>query len=185
MNSTADKKSSKTALWVGLGLTALGIGYWLYTQVGFLMKYCYKIKYVSYSNLSYSNVDVAFTLAFRNFSMIKSEIQEVDVDLSVNDIFLCKVYSKKEQTLTRNGVSDLSFNVKVSPKTLLSHDLPNIIKLTGVLMEKNSDKVLIKTKGTVSVKVFCVDIKKVKLDITMTIKDIMADDPNAFICYIS
>lgn len=178
------KEESKVAFGLGIGLTILGVGYWLYTQVGFLMKYCYKIKYVSFSNISYSNVDVALTLAFRNFSLIKSVIAEVDIDLSVNDIFLCKVYSKDKQELAKNGISDIKFNVKVSPKQMLSNDLSKIIKLTGFLMDKNSEKVIIKVKGNVSINVLGMSLKKVSIDTSMSMKDILADDPNAFICDI-
>jgi len=175
--------SAKTWLWSGVALAVIGLGFWGFNQYRLLTKYCYKIKSVKFTSISYTKLAFVLNISLRNFSNIKASITSVKLDIYFDDIKMTTINSNKETVLVQNGVSNLAFNVSVNPKSILTTDF---VKLGGLINALIGDKSKVKVtmRGTAGIKVGLVDIKKLDIDMTMTMAEMLADNPNAFVCDI-
>lgn len=179
------KETNKTILVVGLGVLTLGAIYWLYNQLSLAMKYCYKIKDFKINKLGLNDTNLTIFVAVKNFSSIQATVQKLDLDIFVNDILVSKVLNNDVATvIAANSVSNVKIDVQFSLKEILKTDMAKATQLL-IDLTTNKDAVKITTKGVMALQVGAVNIKNINVDVTMTVKDILADDPNAFVCDIS
>ena len=176
--------SAKAFLLSGLAIALIGLGYWGFTQYQLLMKYCYKIKNIKFTKISYTNLGFKLDIAMRNFSNIKAVMGSIDIDVLINGIKITKIKSNKEMALKQNDVSILSFDVNVNPKDILTTDFVKMGSLISTLLDKNLSKVNVTIKGKVGIKVGFISLKSLSIDMTMSMADMLIDDPNAFVCDI-
>lgn len=177
-------ESGNGLLWGGLSIALAGLVYWGYTQYQLLMKYCYKIKNIKFTKISYTNLGFKLDIAIRNFSNIKAYMGSIDIDVLINGIKITKIKSSKEMALKQNDISILSFDVNVNPKDILTTDFVKMGTLISTLLDKDLSKVNVTIRGKVGIKVGFISLRSLSIDMTMTMKEMLADDPNSFVCDI-
>src|ERR1035437_4855713 len=179
----ATSRNDKLMFWGGVALAVVGLGAWGVYQYELALKYCYKIKSFNINDASLSNINATLSVAIRNFANIGISILSVDLDVYVNNIKLTNINSKESQKLDGNGVSIISFGIHVTPKEIAGLGIGQISTLIAALLGDKS-KINVRIIGTVGVGLGVLTLKQLPLDMTMTVADMMADDPNAFVCDI-
>lgn len=161
-------------------LLASIVGYGYY-QYNLAMKYCYKLYNLKILKISNDLVRFNVQLKLRNFSSLSATITSFKLSISINDVKVTDVISTKKQMIKADSTSDISFDIEFSPKKVF-----NIQDATKILVQiaTNKDMLKIKTNGFLDVSSYGFSFKNIPIDITMTLKEMMENDPNALICDI-
>lgn len=177
--------AKKTVIGIGIiaGLIAIGIGIskLLKEQVRLLFSYCYRIKNARIKSFKADSVEMDLIILLRNQSDITVDILGVDLDVYIEGVKVTQIKDSELITWKARSVSDVGFNIKFSPKDIFkSSELSKLL----VKAAYNYKDLSVRTVGKVSVKHSFIKAKNVPLDITMTIADILKDDPTLEKCEI-
>jgi len=178
-----NKSTNKLLLTSGIAILGLGIAYWLYNQYTLFTKYCYKIKDIKFNAVGMNKTNITIFMLFRNFSSVKATVTELDMAISLNDKLISNVKNNITQTIEANSVSEIRFDIEFSAKELFKTNIGDALKMVADLTT-NKENIVFKFVGTASIKIGLLNIRKLKINTSLSLKDILADDPNAFVCDI-
>lgn len=180
--------SSKYIAWGAaiVGLITLSGGVYLFAKrnMDLALKYCYKIVSASNFSISKDRLKVILGVKVLNQSEIAANLLSYDFDIYLNNIRLGRVASDIKQRIEAKDSSVLSIAVDISSVGKIT--MSDVITIGLNYANKNNwNKIIIQIKGKLkaSVKMLGVEIPlPVSLDIKMSLKEIMEDDPNATVC---
>lgn len=175
------KKVAKTLLLVGLGITAIGFGVKLYKQVMVAMNYCFRISKIRINKINQDVFDVVLTIRFMNKSALEATVSRYNLDIYLNDKKIATVAQDVAYKIGKMAVSTIEVPVSVSLKTKFT--LTEVINLAANYLSKSGqDKIKIRVAGTIDAKAYGVPVKNVDIDVTMSLKEMLEEDPNAPVC---
>ena len=177
-------QKNKAILATGIGVLSIGVFYWIYNQVNLAMKYCYKLRDFKINTLGINKTNITIFMSIRNFSNVGAIINKLDLDIFINDIWISKVLdSKTETVIKKNSASDIKFDVEFSLSDILK---TNLLKATQIIYDlgNNKDKVIVHAKGVIGLRIGWFNFRNINIDVKMSVKEILTDDPNAFVCDI-
>ena len=178
--------SKKAIIWsaVVAGFIAIGGGAFVVIkeQMRLLKSYCYRIKGFKINSIKVDDVNFDLSVAFRNQSNLSINIIGYKFDISVEGISAGTISSDKTQTLKPKAITDLTMNVKFSPKIALSNVLSLLNFTNKIISDKNNVQIMI--DGYVSAKHSFIKVTKMPISMTMTIGEALSDDPNLEKCAI-
>ena len=165
-----------------LGLVGLAIH--LNRQWVLITNYCYKITGVRFLTLKTNDVDIDITLKVRNQSDIDIVIKRYEFKIYIDTYYVCDVVNETGFLFAANNVSVIPVKIKFNPQALSNRlKAAEIINLVAkVLTDK--DNITIKIEGHLAAKHSFISLPNLPLNVSMTIKEIMATDPNALACKV-
>jgi LEA14-like dessication related protein len=171
-----------TGFAAGFILLICGLYKWYMVQLDKVMQYCYKIKRYKFNTISLDKIDMTIDVLIRNKSAFDFDVYGYDMAVYINDIKIAKLKDQTNQHIVNNGLSLIKLNVNVLPKEVFkdAKKLGEIISWS--LLDK--EKVKITVDGTISAGSSFLKVRDLPIKITMTLKEIMTDDPNAEVCTV-
>ena len=166
---------------VGVGTLAYA-GYTFFkTEMKKLMNWCYKIKSYKINAFDLQHIDMTLQLLFRNNSDFDLTIYGYNLNVYLNDTLITKLSNTISQTINNNSVTLLTLPVNVVLSGLM--DFGKIADLVTKYLTDTS-KIIIKVEGTISAGVSGLQVKDLPFSMSMSLKEIMTDDPNAEKCTV-
>jgi hypothetical protein len=172
----------KISVFAGIAVIGYGVYMLINEQIRLIFSYCYRIKNIAIRSFKKDNINLKIDVLLKNQSDIGLEIISYNFDIYLDGI---KVFNVKDPDTHINwaarGVSLVSTEVAFNPTEVF-----NATNLQKLLSKSafNYKQIAVRTKGIVSVKHGFIKAKNVPLDITMTIDEIMQDDPKLEVCTI-
>ena len=166
----------------GIAVIGLGMAKLLKEQVRLMFSYCYRIKNVVIRSFKKDNVDLRLDFLLRNQSDITLDILSYDFDVYLEGIKVGKLKDDNANIVWKaRDISLIGANINFNPSTVF-----NASNLTTLLAKAgfNYKQLGIRMNGIVSVKHGFIKAKNIPLDMTMTIEDIMKDDPALETCTV-
>lgn len=176
-------------LFIGIGLLGgigtLGYGLYKYymVQIAKAMNYCYKIKSYKINNFSMTNLSMNLGVLFRNQSEFDLDIYGYNITVYINDVKTAVLKSNSKTAIAHNDTTLINMQVDVNPQIIFS----DTKKLAQIILWSVTDtsKIIIRIEGTLSAGASFITVKDLPLKISMSMKEIMTDDPNAEICTVN
>jgi LEA14-like dessication related protein len=120
------------------------------------------------------------TVIIRNLSNIGFDIDSYNFDVYLNNILVSNISESIKQTLVPKGLSEISLRVSFNPTKI---NVGTALELVSALMFKKNTTT-IRIKGHVSGSIAYIPFTNMPIDVTSTIEEILADDPNAQECSV-
>ena len=167
---------------VGLGVLTYGLIKWYKYQIGQALNYCYKIKSYEIVKFDLNKILMNIKLLIRNRSDFDMDLYGYDIKVFINGINIAILKNNIAQKVNNNSLSLITLTVDAIPKNLFK----NIQQLTELILYTATDrkKVIIKVEGTVSAGSSFIKVRDLPIDISMSLDDILKDDPNKEKCSI-
>ena len=166
----------------GFGLLGYGLFQWYRTQIDKVMQYCYKIKRYKIIQFDMNKILMTIDVLIRNKSAFDMDINGYDMSVYINDVKIAVLKDTLTQKVNNNSLSLITLNVDVIAKNLFT-DLKKLGQLI-VWSAMDKSKVIIKVQGNVSASSSFIKIKDLPINISMSLQEILTDDPNAEVCSV-
>ncbi len=174
------KKGAEVALKIGAGAIILGLALKLAEQVLIAMNYCWRIGGMTINSFTKNNISFTLKIRYLNKSSFQALLRSYNLDVYLNDKKIATINQSLNQKIEKLKVSIIEVPVSLNPQTKFT--LSEIaVLLANYLTKAGQDKIKIRVAGTVSVKAYGIPINP-KVDITMSVKEMLEVDPNAPIC---
>lgn len=175
--------ATKLGVWATILVGLSGIGIYLYRQYSLLMDFCYKISKFQVISFSKNDITFRFFLKFRNQSNTKVDVKGFDVDVFIMGVKVASVQDNTEQTIQKNAVSEIAFNVTFVPSQI-KFPAQKLVELIGFYITGQKEKITFQFKGNAKAKVMGVTTPVVPFDVSFNLKELLADDTTPSTCQI-
>lgn len=152
----------------GIAIAGVVLFAYLKKQYNLLYNACYTIAGGVIHSLGLDKVKLTLFFKIVNESDINVEVSNMDFNIYVNNMFVTKILKSEPQTLKSNSDTIIKLDVEFVPADLLRAGLSSI---EPILYDK--EKLIITTKGSLSVKAGFIKLKKFPFSVDITLKEML------------
>lgn len=170
-------KLKKGLIFGGIAVAGIALFVYLKKQYDLLYNACYTIAGGVIHSLGLDKVKLTLFFKIVNESDINVEILNMDFNIYVNNMFVTKILKKEPQLLKSNTDTIIKLDVEFNPADLLRAGISSI---EPILYDK--EKLVITTKGTLSVKSGIIKLNKFPFSVDVTLKELLEPRKDADRC---
>lgn len=149
-----------------VGLSAIGI--YLKSQLSKIYNGNWKLAGVKNLNVALDKISFTVMFMLENKGDISVVVSEQNYNVFINGVPVSNINNKTNVKIVAKGFSVIPFDISISIRELLSVGLMNLGDFIS-----NKEKIVIKTKGSLSIKAGIVSLKKYPFELEYTLAQIL------------
>jgi LEA14-like dessication related protein len=161
----------------GLAVAGIALIAYFKKQIDLLKNACYTISGGVIHSLGLDKVKMTLFFKIVNESDITIQISDMDFNIYVNNMFVTKIVKNEPQTVYSQSDAIIKLDVEFNPADLLRAGLSSI---EPILYDK--EKLIITTKGNLSIKSGIFKLKKFPFSVDITLKEMLEPRKDADRC---
>jgi LEA14-like dessication related protein len=162
-------KTTRNGIIVGsLLLATTAIVLYFRKQYNLLLNACYTISGGVVHSIGLDNISITLFFKVVNESDITLTLSDMKFNIYVNEMYVTSIFKKEPQILYSKSDAVIKLDFQFNPKDLLR---AGVLNIAPIIYDK--EKLVVKTKGTYSLKTGIVKLKDFPFEDTITLKELL------------